>query len=63
VLFDKLLSGPVRESNHSIVLDLAQGKLGDAPLQRKASQLRLVRIRRKNFHLPAVEVLDQTAQV
>ncbi len=59
----KLRSRPGRESHHGIVLDPAQGDLADAPVQREASELRLGRVRRKNFNLPAAQVLDQPAQV
>ncbi len=45
------------------MLDPTQGKLADAPVLREASELRLGRVRRKNSHLPAVQVLDQPAQV
>ena len=34
-----------RESHHGIVVDLAQGELADAPVQREAIELRLARIR------------------
>ena len=59
----KLRPLPGRESHHGIVLDPAQGKLADAPVQREASELRLGRVRRKNFHLPAAQVFDEPAQV
>ena len=36
---------PGRESHHGIVIDPAQGKLADAPVQREAIELRLGRIR------------------
>ncbi len=36
---------PGRESHHGIVIDPAQGKLADAPVQRAAIELRLGRIR------------------
>ena len=45
-----------------IVLDPAQGELGDAPVPREASELRLCGVRRKDFDLPAAQVLDQPAQ-
>ncbi len=41
----KLRPRPVRESHRGIVLDPAQGELGDAAVQREASELRLARIR------------------
>lgn len=52
-----------RKSHSSIVLDPAQSELNDAPVQRSASELRLGRIRRKDFHLPVAQVLDQAVQV
>ena len=45
------------------MLDPAQGDLADAPVQRESSELRLGRVRRKDFNLPAAQVLDQPAQV
>src|ERR1035437_3972873 len=59
----KLRRRPCRESHHGIVLDPDQGELADAPVQREASQLRLGRVRRKDFNLPAAQVLDQPAQL
>jgi hypothetical protein len=64
----KLRSRPGRESHHGIVIDSAQGELADAPVQREGSQLRLGPVRRKDFYLPAAEVLgvsqiDQPAQL
>lgn len=41
----KLRPRSSRENHHAIVLDLAQGELGDAAMQRKASQLGLARVR------------------
>jgi len=41
----------------------AQGELADAPVQREPSELRLGRVRREDFHLPAAQVLDRAAQV
>jgi hypothetical protein len=41
----KLPPRPDRESNRGIVLDPAQGKLADVPVQREAIELRLGRIR------------------
>ncbi len=52
-----------RESHHGIVLDPAQCELADAPVQREAIDLRLTRIRRKDFHFPAAEVLHEPAQL
>src|SRR5207245_8436404 len=52
-----------RESHRGIVLDPAQSELNDVPVQREASELRLGRVRRKDFHLPAAQVLDQPAQL
>src|SRR5208282_1083338 len=64
----KLRGRLCRESYYGIVLDPAQGELADAPVQREASELRLGRVRRKDFHLPAAQVLgfsqmDQPAQL
>jgi len=64
----KLRSRPGRESHHGIVLDPAQSELADAPVQREAIELRLGRVGRKDFHLPAAQVLgfwqiDQPAQL
>jgi hypothetical protein len=63
----KLRPRPGRESHCGIVLE-AQSELDDAPVQREASELRLGRVRRKDFHLPAAQVLcfsqiDQPAQL
>ena len=49
----KLRPRPCRESHHGIVLDPLQSELADAPVQRKAGELRLGHVRRKDFHLPA----------
>src|SRR5437868_5736436 len=59
----KLPPCPGRESHRGIVLDPAQSELADAPVQREASELRLGRVRRKDFHLPSAQVLDQPAQL
>src|SRR5208282_5642599 len=59
----KLRGRLCRESYYGIVLDPAQGELADAPVQRETSELRLGRVRRKDFHLPAAQVLDQPAQL
>ena len=49
----KLRGRPGRESHHGIVIDPPQGELADVAVQRQASELRLGRVRRKDFHLPA----------
>src|SRR5208283_3904927 len=54
----KLRSRPCREGHHGIVLDPAQREFADAPVQREASELGLGRVRRKDFHLPAAQVVD-----
>jgi hypothetical protein len=54
----KLRSRPGRESHDSVVLDPAQGKLADAPLQGEVNELRLGGVRRKDFHVPAAQVLN-----
>ena len=64
----KLRCRPGRESNDGIVLDLLQSELADVSVQREASELRLDRVRRKDFHFPAAQVLgfsqiDQPAQL
>ena len=54
----KLPPRPGRESHRGIVLDPAQSELADAPVQREARELRLGRVRRKDFYLPAAQILD-----
>jgi hypothetical protein len=53
----KLRGRPGRDSHHRVVLDPAQGELADASVQSEASKLRLGRVRRKDFHFPAAQVL------
>jgi hypothetical protein len=48
-----------RESHHGTALDPVRDELGDVPVQRQASELRLWRIRRKDFHLPLAQIVDQ----
>ena len=55
------LSG--RQSHHGIVLDPSQGELGDGSVQSESSQLRLGRVRRKEFQLPVAQVLDEPGQI
>ena len=45
------------------MLNAAQRELAGAPVQREASELRLGRVRRKDFHFPAAQVVDQPAQL
>jgi hypothetical protein len=57
---EKLLG---RESHHGIVLGPFQGEITDASMQGDARKLRLARIRRKSFYVPAAQVLNQPAQL
>lgn len=54
---------PARKRHHGVVLDPAQGELGDTALQRAAREVRPGRVRRKDFYLPAAQVMNETAQV
>ena len=45
------------------MLDPAQGELADASVQREVSEVRLGRVRRKDFYFPAAQVLDQPVQI
>jgi hypothetical protein len=44
------------------MLDPSHGELTDAPVQREAGKLRLGRVRRKDFYLPAAQVLGPPNQ-
>ena len=45
------------------MLDSAQCELGNAPVQREVSELRLRVVGRSDFHVPVAEVLNEPTQV